>query len=431
MKNKIKIFIASILLLCSTSVFAEDVDVVTLSTTAEGKTKDEAVTIALRSAVEQAFGTFISSKTEIVNDELIKDDIVSVSSGNIRKYNVLSETVLPEGMTVVTLKVDVSVTALTKFCESKGVEVEFKGGLFAANVKLQQLYEKNEIEALKNLRTIIDGMILNCFDYEIAVADPFAIEVHDYDDQGMLTINDLWAIDHIITIKANSNLKNVYAILINTLNGLSMTEDEIKNYEKIGKKVSDIWIVNTKENKRKNNKGEEIEQYIFEKLRQGQGKWGRGYEKNIIDDIKKDYDYRRKKQLENQSDIPYVRFVFRSATAMKVMSDIIFRIEMKKLACIIDNNLFTIKLSGNHVTKNDNDEDSRCYRIIADKNTVLLKIVQNKIIHQNRVSRIDRPSELLIFSPEFTTAYIIWRDILSLSEIEKIQKYTVKPYKGE
>jgi hypothetical protein len=45
----------------------------------------------LRSAIEQAFGAFISSKTEILNDNLVKDEIVSVSNGNIQKFEVLSE----------------------------------------------------------------------------------------------------------------------------------------------------------------------------------------------------------------------------------------------------------------------------------------------------------------------------------------------------
>ena len=61
-------------------------NIVTLTTSGTGKTIEEAKNNALRSAIEQAFGAFISSKTEILNDELIKDEVVSITSGNIIKY---------------------------------------------------------------------------------------------------------------------------------------------------------------------------------------------------------------------------------------------------------------------------------------------------------------------------------------------------------
>ena len=53
----------------SINAFAQDADkTVTLVVSGQGKTQDEAKQVALRSAIEQAFGAFISSKTEIIND---------------------------------------------------------------------------------------------------------------------------------------------------------------------------------------------------------------------------------------------------------------------------------------------------------------------------------------------------------------------------
>ena len=74
MKNVI--FILALAL--SINAYAQDNKTVTLVVSGQGKTQDEAKQNALRSAIEQAFGTFISSKTEILNDELVKDEIVSV-----------------------------------------------------------------------------------------------------------------------------------------------------------------------------------------------------------------------------------------------------------------------------------------------------------------------------------------------------------------
>lgn len=76
---------------------AQDDKTVTLTVAGQGKTQDEAKQKALRSAIEQAFGTFISSKTEILNDNLVKDEIVSIANGNIQKFEIISEVQIPSG----------------------------------------------------------------------------------------------------------------------------------------------------------------------------------------------------------------------------------------------------------------------------------------------------------------------------------------------
>ena len=218
--KSIKLIFVITLLFSSLNIFAQGVDIVTLTTSAEGKTKDEAVTTALRNAIEQAFGAFISSKTEIVNDDLIKDEIVSVASGNIQKYDILSSVVLSNGNTAVSVKADVSVTKLTTFAESKGLMVEFKGAAFAANIKLQQLYKENELEAVKNLQTIINEMLSSQFfyDYAIAVSEPKAN-------------GNNWKLEYTITITPNKNVNNLDEIIGNTLKALSMSHTEQKDYK--------------------------------------------------------------------------------------------------------------------------------------------------------------------------------------------------------
>ena len=119
--------------------YSQDDKTATLTVSAQGQTISEAKQNALRVAIEQAFGAFISSNTEILNDELIKDEIVSVSNGNIQDYEVISEVELPNSGYATTLKATVSVTKLTSFVESKGGIVEFKGGLFAVNMMQQEL----------------------------------------------------------------------------------------------------------------------------------------------------------------------------------------------------------------------------------------------------------------------------------------------------
>ncbi|MDR1594800.1 MAG: LPP20 family lipoprotein [Prevotellaceae bacterium] len=228
-----KILAASILFVCSANMFAKGVDIVTLTTTAEGRTKDEAITNALRSAVEQVFGAFVSSNTNIVNDELTKDEIVTVSSGNVRKFNVLSETKLPDDNTFVLVKVEVSAVKLAKYAESKGATVEFAGATFAANIKLQQLYESNERKALQHLRTVIMEILPECYDYEINVSNPVMVGKKRWmkSEAG----EEFYEIKHTVTITPNKNVDNLYKIFVNTLSGLAMTKEEIKNYISVGK----------------------------------------------------------------------------------------------------------------------------------------------------------------------------------------------------
>ena len=80
-----KLFILVLLSLFCQTTFAQPNEV-KLVVTGDGETKEEATNNALRSAVEQAFGVFVSANTEILNDELVKDEIATVSSGNIKSY---------------------------------------------------------------------------------------------------------------------------------------------------------------------------------------------------------------------------------------------------------------------------------------------------------------------------------------------------------
>ncbi|MEO6190153.1 MAG: hypothetical protein ABIO44_07095, partial [Saprospiraceae bacterium] len=168
---------------------------VTLTVSGLGKTQDEAKQAALRNAIEQAFGTFISSKTEILNDDLIKDEIVSVSNGSIQKFNVISEVQMPDGSFATILIATVSVNKLTSFIESKEMNIEFKGALFAFNLNQQILNEKNEIKAMNDLSYVIKKIADNAFDYKLTVTEPISINGD----------NTQWKIPMQISISSNKN----------------------------------------------------------------------------------------------------------------------------------------------------------------------------------------------------------------------------------
>lgn len=101
---------------------------VTIVASGSGGTLEDAKQAALRSATEQAFGAFISSKTGMFNDAVVADQMASVSSGNIKSFVLLNQGQLPDGRWGVTLKAIVSVDKLTSFVQAKGISIEIKGG---------------------------------------------------------------------------------------------------------------------------------------------------------------------------------------------------------------------------------------------------------------------------------------------------------------
>lgn len=144
-------------------------DEISLIVSGDGTNKEKATMSALRSAIEQTFGTFVSSNTKILNDDMVKDEIITISSGNIKNYEYLSECNTGQKY-LVTLRTTVSISKLVDFSKSKGGEVELSGG---ATVVMNQ---KIRSENMKNTRKAIDNIIIqmieafpSCFDYEVNI----------------------------------------------------------------------------------------------------------------------------------------------------------------------------------------------------------------------------------------------------------------------
>lgn len=144
-------------------------DEVTLTVSADGVSKDEAIKNALRSALEQTYGTFVSSNTTLLNDELVKDEIVSVSTGNIKKYKELISEMLPNGRVYVTLQATVSISKLVTFAKSKGESVEFDGASLYMNIQMEELNAKSQDAVLKNLAIQAKSLFDDGFDYSLEI----------------------------------------------------------------------------------------------------------------------------------------------------------------------------------------------------------------------------------------------------------------------
>ena len=232
MNSFIKFLLFSIVLILSTQITrAQDSDkTISITVSGSGKTQDEAKQSALRSAIEQSFGAFISSKTEILNDQLVTDQITSVTNGNIQSFSILNESQLPDGSWAVTLKVIVSISKLTSFVESKGVTIEIKGSLFALNIKQDLLNEEAEKNVIFELVSLLHKNLQKSFDYEIKSSSPKSID----------NSNEYFEFPIEVSVIANKNIDFCEDYFIKTLMAISLTKEEIKNYQSLNKKVYPI-----------------------------------------------------------------------------------------------------------------------------------------------------------------------------------------------
>ena len=210
------VFTLLVALFICNGFYVQAQDEITLMVSADGMTKGEATKSALRSAIEQAYGTFVSSNTSILNDELIKDEIVTISTGNIKSYKEISNCVSPNGNSFVTLQVTVCPSKLISYAQSKGAEVEFAGATFAMNLKMKELNKRNEEIAIKNMLYEMDKLYSEGLDYAIATGEPKA--------DGKL--------EAIVEVIPNEYGVKAWELFYLTLNQLSLTDEEQKEYEK-------------------------------------------------------------------------------------------------------------------------------------------------------------------------------------------------------
>lgn len=203
-----------------------------LTVSSSGKDKESAVQSALRSAIEQAFGAFISTKTELLNDKIILDGITSISSGNIKQFSIIEESVLPNGVYTITLKALVSIEKLSGFVKAKGLKVEMEGNLFAVNIQQQILNERNEVKSLENAISLLHEPMQTICDYQIETTTPKSIDED----------NENWEIPILVKAKANKNYDICVKYLIKTLKAISLTRDEVQSYTQLNKLSYELEI---------------------------------------------------------------------------------------------------------------------------------------------------------------------------------------------
>lgn len=231
-KNMKKVLFFFVAILFVTTSFAQ-VNEVTLTVIGTGPTEEKATLQALRSAIEQSFGAFVSANTTILNDRLVQDEIVSVSNGNVKEYQKLAVATLSNGQVSVSAKVTVSVNKLISYAKSKGSRAEFAGQTYAANVKLTKLRAASAEKAYSLMVQQLELLAKDMFDFELSIGDPELFKING---------EKRYKFPCKIKIYSNIASTNFYNLYTSTINNLELSSNEIELFKKEDIKFGNINI---------------------------------------------------------------------------------------------------------------------------------------------------------------------------------------------
>ena len=228
-----KKIILIITILATSIIYTQNRDIIKITTSASGITKEVAIQDALRSALEQSYGSFISTKTNIKNDELLKDEIVAITSGEIHDYELVSETKIESGYAV-TIVAKISKSVLNNFVtQSGGDAIIFDANVFSTKIRLQRLNENAEIKSINNILEILEEIYGRSIEFEFTSSNPKINES-----------NKKWRVDFELTTKYNENILSFIDYFSSSIEKIAMTEEQKTTYEELGKSTYPIVVNN-------------------------------------------------------------------------------------------------------------------------------------------------------------------------------------------
>lgn len=229
MKKLLSLIVAT---LFATVSFAQ-VDEVTLTVIGTGPNEEQATLQALRSALEQTFGTFVSANTTIINDKMVRDEIAGTTRGNVKEYKKINVIKLPDNRVSVTLRATISVNKLISYARNNGSRAEFAGQTYMMNLKLLRLKKSNAEKVLDIMRNNILAMCKNVFDYDIQIGE---IEKRRFTAETYYSskYKSVYILPVTLSVYATDVTTNIYILWKETMNSLSLSLDEYKEFERNG-----------------------------------------------------------------------------------------------------------------------------------------------------------------------------------------------------
>ncbi len=234
MKNRFLYFIIlffSLFAFRSFSQISEADNPIILVAYGSADTKEDAHLDALESCISLAISGLNSSGLDPVIPFETQQNLV-LNASTFLDYSVLYDDQLPNGKIVSLLKVRINAYKLEYVLKAANINVVFKGGNLANQIKQQILNEQSEIAALKNMVELLDEPMLSVFDYKIKSGFPKSLD----------DTNKEWAIPINVQVFTNKQIDYCSKLFFHTLSELSIEPEELSLYERMNKKVFPINI---------------------------------------------------------------------------------------------------------------------------------------------------------------------------------------------
>ena len=254
------IFIIILLIFAKSKGYTQSDNTVVITTIGSGSSYESAKVNALRSALEQVSGAYLTANTLIINDKLISDNISTITTGSINKYEVLGQ-IVSNNQFFVTIKSEILPNKFAAFVSGKtGSSVTVKGGLYAANIKQLNLNEKAELESVKRLSDLYSSLLFESIYFDVKPGSP--VEANKIKKYNPIQYYIL-PLDVKIRFTPLSDSANKY-LKVN-LKKISLLESEIRILKEIPREIYTLCIDNEIFSFRNKNSSEEILKYEKEK----------------------------------------------------------------------------------------------------------------------------------------------------------------------
>ena len=134
-----------------------------------GKNKQEATLSALRFALADAYGTYISSRSSINTEDLFTDETVMITNGYIKSYK---EIEYNESTKIIKLNVIVSVDKLNKYVNNHGSSVSINGSSLIANNEVTGSNNESVHISFNHILEKLTDISTKCYNYKLDVDEP-------------------------------------------------------------------------------------------------------------------------------------------------------------------------------------------------------------------------------------------------------------------
>lgn len=147
---------------------------VSITVAADGSSRDNAISSALYSAIEQSYNSFVSSSTPVLKNNAIVNEMKKTrcySPKIVENYKEIYVVQLSNNKWYALLSATVNVDELAAYIKKKGIKASVSMGTFDANVRKYRFDKIAEKTVIQN--TICQILTMpNLYDYELKLEEP-------------------------------------------------------------------------------------------------------------------------------------------------------------------------------------------------------------------------------------------------------------------